>query len=288
LADYVIEHHYPHLQDASDRYFSFFREVVQRTAELVAKWQAVGFAHGVLNTDNMSILGLTIDYGPFGFLDDYNAGLICNHSDRGGRYAFHRQPNIANWNLHALGEALLPLITDDEAKEALASYEPTLVAHYTELVRAKLGFTEWREGDGALLSGILELLQANHIDYTAFFRGLGAMLSTETDSHTYLSDLFSDRSAFDGWVYKYRQRLQSEGSKDVERRALMDRVNPKFVLRNHLAHTAITMATEKRDYSEIDKLRRLLRNPFEDQPGMEHYASAPPNWSKDLVVGCSS
>ena len=118
LADYVIEHHFPHLQGTSDQYFSFFREVVQRTAHLVAKWQAVGFAHGVLNTDNMSILGLTLDYGPFGFLDDYDAGLICNHSDRGGRYAFHRQPNIANWNLHALGEALLPLISEDEVKEA--------------------------------------------------------------------------------------------------------------------------------------------------------------------------
>ncbi len=111
LADYVIENHFSHLQGASDGYFSFFREVVQKTAELVAKWQAVGFAHGVLNTDNMSILGLTLDYGPFGFLDDYDAGLICNHSDRGGRYAFHRQPNIANWNLHALGEALLSLIS---------------------------------------------------------------------------------------------------------------------------------------------------------------------------------
>ena len=288
LADYVIEHHFPHLQGASDGYFNFFREVVQRTAELVAKWQAVGFAHGVLNTDNMSILGLTLDYGPFGFLDDYDAGLICNHSDRGGRYAFHRQPNIANWNLHALGEALLSLISEDEVKEALASYEPALVAHYTDLVRAKLGLTEWREEDGALLSGILEIMQANHVDYTTFFRGLGALPSAGPDSNSQLSELFTDRLEFDAWADKYRRRLRSEASKDPERRALMDRVNPRYVLRNHLAHTAISMATEKRDYSEIDKLRKLLRNPYEDQPGMEHYAAAPPDWSKSLVVGCSS
>jgi serine/tyrosine/threonine adenylyltransferase len=288
LADYVIDNHFPHLQGASDRYFSFFREVVLRTAELVAKWQAAGFAHGVLNTDNMSILGLTLDYGPFGFLDDYDAGLICNHSDRGGRYAFHRQPNIANWNLHALGEALLSLISEDEAKEALACYEPMLVAHYTQLVRAKLGLAEWREEDGALLSGILEILQENHIDYTTFFRRLGALSSAEADSNSGLGELFTDRSAFDAWVEKYRRRLRSEGSEDPVRRALMDRVNPRFVLRNHLAHTAITMATEKRDYSEIEKLRRLLRNPYQDEPGMEHYAAAPPDWSKNLVVGCSS
>jgi uncharacterized protein YdiU (UPF0061 family) len=288
LTDYVIEHHFHELQGASDRYLSFFRQVVRRTAELIAKWQAVGFAHGVLNTDNMSILGLTLDYGPFGFLDDYNAGLICNHSDRGGRYAFHRQPNIANWNLHALGEALLPLISEDEVKEALASYEPILVAHYRELARAKFGFTEWREEDGDLLSGILEILQANHVDYTTFFRGLGTLPSAKADSNSTLRDLFIDRSAFDAWADKYRQRLRSEASKDPERRALMDRVNPKFVLRNHLAHTAITMATEMRDYSEVDKLLRLLKNPYDEQPGMEHYAAGPPDGSKNLVVGCSS
>ena len=162
------------------------------------------------------------------------------------------------------------------------------MAHYTQLVRAKLGLTEWREEDGALLSGILEILQVNHVDYTAFFRRLGAFSSAGTDSNSHLSELFSDRSAFDAWADAYRRRLRSEARKDLERRALMDRVNPRFVLRNHLAHTAIIMATEKRDYSEIDKLRRLLRNPYEDQPGMEHYAAAPPDWSKNLVVGCSS
>jgi uncharacterized protein YdiU (UPF0061 family) len=288
LADYVIEHHFHDMQGASDRYHSFFCEVVRRTAELIAKWQAVGFAHGVLNTDNMSILGLTLDYGPFGFLDDYDAGLICNHSDRGGRYAFHRQPNIANWNLHALGEALLSLVSEDEIKDALALYEPTLVAHYRELARRKLGLTEWREEDGDLLSGILEILQANHVDYTTFFRGLGGLSSAKADSNSTLRDLFIDRLAFDAWADKYRQRLRSEASKDRERRPLMDRVNPKFILRNHLAHTAITMATEMRDYSEVDKLRKLLENPYDDQPGMEQYAAGPPDWSKNLVVGCSS
>ena len=142
--------------------------------------------------------------------------------------------------------------------------------------------------DGALLSGILELMQASHVDYTTFFRGLGALSSSEAGGNAQLDDLFIDRPAFEAWADKYRRRLRSEASNDLERRAIMDRVNPRFVLRNHLAHSAITMATEKRDYSEIDKLRRLLRNPYEDQPGMEHYAAAPPDWSKNLVVGCSS
>ncbi len=162
------------------------------------------------------------------------------------------------------------------------------MAHYRELVLAKLGLTEWREEDGELLSGILEILQANHVDYTTFFRRLGALPSAGADSNSRLGELFTDRSAFDAWAVNYRRRLQSEASKDQERQALMDKVNPMFILRNHLAHTAITLATEKRDYSEIEKLLRLLRNPYQDAPGMEHYAAAPPDWSKNLVVGCSS
>ena len=288
LAEYVIDQHFPHLQGAADRYRRFLREVVERTARLMAKWQATGFAHGVLNTDNMSILGLTLDYGPFGFLDDYNAALICNHSDRGGRYAFHRQPNIGSWNLHALAEALLPLMTEEEAKEALAAYEPALVAHYRELMQSKLGLAEWRSEDGDLVSGLLEIMQANHVDYTNFFRGLGGVTSASDGRKGLLRDLFLDRPAFDDWAGRYRQRLLSEGSKDAERSTRMNKTNPRFVLRNYLAQTAITLATEKRDFSEIDRLLALLRRPYDDHPGMERYSEAPPDWSKHLVVSCSS
>jgi protein adenylyltransferase len=236
----------------------------------------------------MSVLGVTLDYGPFGFLNDYDAGFICNHSDRGGRYAFHRQPNIAHWNLHALAEALLPLITEDEAKEALAAYEPALVAHYRELMRAKLGLTEWMPEDGDLIIGLLEMMQANHVDYTNFFRLLGSFDSATDLDDTALRDLTLSRADFDAWAAQYRRRLQAEGSHDAERRGRMNHINPKFVLRNYLAQTAITLATEKRDFSEIARLLALLQDPFNEHPGMERYAAPPPDSGEHLVVSCSS
>ena len=288
LADYVIAGHFPHLADAGDRYARFLTEVVVRTAHLMAKWQAVGFAHGVMNTDNMSILGVTLDYGPFGFLDDYNPGFICNHSDHGGRYAFHRQPDIGLWNLHALAQALLPLMTEEQAREALAAYEPALVAHYTDLMRQKLGIEEWRPEDGELLTGLLAIMQANQVDYTNAFRALGDVQSDPASASELLRDLFLDRTAFDAWAVRYRERLRSEGSRDAERKQRMARVNPKYVLRNYLVQVAIAQATEKRDFAEIDRLLDLLRDPFAERPDMEQYAAPPPDWGRRIVVSCSS
>ena len=288
LADYVIAGHFPHLAGAGDRYARFLTEVVVRTAHLMAKWQAVGFAHGVMNTDNMSILGVTLDYGPFGFLDGYNPGFICNHSDHGGRYAFHRQPDIGLWNLHALAQALLPLMTEEQAREALAAYEPALVAHYTDLMRQKLGLEEWRLEDGDLLTGLLELMQANQVDYTNAFRALGGVQSDPASASESLRDLFLDRTAFDAWAVRYRERLRSEGSRDAERKQRMARVNPKYVLRNYLVQVAIVQATEKRDFAEIDRLLDLLRDPFAERPDMEQYAAPPPDWGRRIVVSCSS
>jgi uncharacterized protein YdiU (UPF0061 family) len=288
LADYVLAEHFPHLADTGDRYPRFLGEVVVRTACLMAKWQAVGFAHGVMNTDNMSILGATLDYGPFGFLDDYNPGFICNHSDHGGRYAFHRQPDIGHWNLHALAQALLPLMTEDQAKEALASYEPALVAHYKDLMKQKFGFEEWRPEDGDLLTGLLEIMQADRADYTNVFRALSGVQSDPSKGNESLRDLFLDRAALDAWAARYRERLRSEGSRDAERKQRMNRVNPKYVLRNYLVQIAITQATEKRDFTEIDRLLDLLRDPFAERPDMEKYAALPPDWGKRLVVSCSS
>jgi len=254
----------------------------------MAKWQAVGFAHGVMNTDNMSILGVTLDYGPFGFLDGYNPGFICNHSDHGGRYAFHRQPDIGLWNLHALAQALLPLMTEEQAREALAAYEPALVAHYTDLMRQKLGLEEWRPEDGDLLTGLLELMQANQADYTNAFRALGGVQSDPASASESLRDLFLDRTAFDAWAVRYRERLRSEGSRDAERKQRMARVNPKYVLRNYLVQVAIAQATEKRGFAEIDRLLDLLRDPFAERPDMEQYAAPPPDWGRRIVVSCSS
>ena len=288
LADYVIAEQFPHLAGAGDRYPRFLAEVVVRTANLMAKWQAVGFAHGVMNTDNMSIVGVTLDYGPFGFLDDYDPGFICNHSDHGGRYAFHRQPDIGHWNLHALAQALLPLMTEDQAREALAVYEPALVAHYTDLMRQKLGLEEWRPEDGDLLTGLLEIMQADHADYTRAFRSLGGFQSDPSSANESLRDLFLDRTAFDAWAVCYRERLRSEGSRDAERKQRMARVNPKYVLRNYLVQVAIAQATEKRDFAEVNRLLDLLRDPFAEQPDMEQYAAPPPDWGRRIVVSCSS
>lgn len=282
LADYVIAQDFTHLVGMPDRYRRLLEDVVVRTAHLIAQWQAVGFAHGVMNTDNMSVLGLTLDYGPFGFIDAYDAGFIPNHSDRGGRYAFHRQPTIAHWNLHAFAESLLPLIPEDEARAALALYEPSLVARYRELMRSKLGLSAWLPEDSDLLTDLLAILQAEQVDYTNFFRAL----SNVESSHD--QDVLGSSAAFHAWTTRYRRRLRIEHSHDVERRQRMNQVNPKFILRNYLAQTAIRLATEKKDFSEIERLRKVLQRPYDDQPDMECYAAAPPDWGRHLVVSCSS
>lgn len=287
LTDYVIEQQYPHLQDAADKYARFFSEVMERTARLIARWQAVGWAHGVMNTDNMSILGLTLDYGPFGFMDEYDAGFICNHSDHNGRYAFNQQPYIGLWNLSCLAQALLPLVEKEALKAALESYQPLFDREYLRLMRAKLGLQEERTEDDGLIRDLLGLLQESHADYTILFRELGSFSSAAGAANDRLREHFLNREPFDDWTTRYRDRLCSEDSRDDERRERMNRVNPKYVLRNYLAQGAIGKA-QRKDFSEIDRLLTLLRTPFDDQPGMEAYAAPPPNWGKHLAVSCSS
>ncbi len=312
LADYVIEHHFPHLlsrpdkMDKTDQYVGFFQEVVTLTARLIAKWQAVGWAHGVMNTDNMSIHGITLDYGPFGFMDEYDPGFICNHSDHHGRYAFDRQPYIGLWNLSCLAEALLPLASKEPLKAALDTYESTLNRDYTALMCEKLGLHQQKAEDGTLVTDLLSLMQRSRADYTNVFRALGSCVTrthsaTEREGKTeggpggeaprctneYLRDMFVDREAFDAWTARYRDRLLSEGSRDDERLVRMSRVNPNYVLRNYLAQHAIEKA-QQRDYSEINRLLDLLRDPYTDRPDMEPYAAAPPDSGKHLIVSCSS
>ena len=289
LADYCILHHFPELAHAGkDKYQLFLREVVVRTARLIAKWQSIGFAHGVMNTDNMSILGITLDYGPFGFMDDYHADFICNHSDYGGRYAFDQQPGIGLWNLVCLAKALLPLLSKEEATAALDEYQPTFGEHYGELMHAKLGLQKHLPETAALIQQLLEILEANRVDYTNFFRALSSFTVQPENNNELLRDKFIDLAAFDSWAARYRERLLAEQSIDHERKGRMDQVNPKYVLRNYLAETAIRQAVDERDYSEIDRLLELLQKPYAEQPLMERYAAAPPTWSKQVVVSCSS
>lgn len=287
LADYVIEQHFPHLRDVEERYVRFFTEVVERTVTLIAQWQAVGWAHGVMNTDNMSILGLTLDYGPYGFMDDYDAGFICNHSDHNGRYAFNQQPYIGLWNLSCLAQALLPLAEKEALKAGLDTYQPLFEREYLRRMRAKFGLAEERAEDDGLVRDFLGLLQGSHADYTIVLRELSAFSTADSALNEKLREHFLNRDRFNDWAVRYRDRLRSEHSRDDERRDRMSRVNPRYVLRNYFAQTAIEKAQDK-DFSEINRLFTLLQDPFAEQPGMNTYALPPPNWGKHIAVSCSS
>ncbi|MFL6207271.1 MAG: protein adenylyltransferase SelO [Pyrinomonadaceae bacterium] len=288
LADYVVTQHFPELTAAPDKYQKFFAEVVARTARLIAQWQAVGFAHGVMNTDNMSIIGLTLDYGPFGFLDEFDFGFVCNHSDYAGRYAFNQQPAVALWNLSCLAQALSSLITRAQAVAALDTFQPAFAAHYGTLMRRKLGLLDAHAADADLLLQLLDILAASAVDYTNFFRRLSDFDPAPAMRNEALRDLFVEPAAFDEWAASYRARLLLEPGGATERKQQMDAVNPKYVLRNYLAQQVIDAAVERRDYAELERLLACLRRPFDEQPEMAAYAAPPPDWGKRLIVSCSS
>ncbi len=288
LADYTIDRYYPECRDTHDfggnAYAALLQCVSERTARLMAQWQAVGFCHGVMNTDNMSILGLTIDYGPFQFLDAFVPGHVCNHSDSQGRYAYNRQPNVAYWNLFCLAQALLPLIGDQElAKDALESYKTVFPESFMARMRAKLGLASVREGDGELIDGVLMLLAQNGVDYTIFWRRLSH--AVQQNDFEPVRDLFADRSAFDGWLLSYSELPALENKALAAN--LMLKANPKFVLRNHLGEQAIR-AAKLGDFSELQTLQRLLEHPFDEHPGHDAYAAFPPDWASSIEISCSS
>ena len=285
LADFVIARHWPQLKDHDDGYLPWFIDVVERTARLIAHWQTVGFAHGVMNTDNMSILGITIDYGPYAFLDDYKPDFICNHSDHQGRYAFDNQPAVALWNLHRLAQALSGLMTTEQLQQALAAYEPALMRAYGEQMRAKLGFFTQSTQDNDLLTGLLSLMAQEGRDYTRTFRLLSQTEQQQAQSP--LRDEFIDRGAFDAWYRQYRQRLQQEQVSDSERQQAMKAANPKLILRNYLAQQAIESA-EQDDVSKLARLHQALLTPFADVAEYDDLAALPPDWGKHLEISCSS
>ncbi|MBP1202212.1 uncharacterized protein YdiU (UPF0061 family) [Duganella sp. 1411] len=291
LADYVIERFYPELRAEDNPYVGLLREVTRRTAHMIAHWQAVGFMHGVMNTDNMSILGLTLDYGPFGFMEAFDPDHICNHTDQQGRYSYTNQPQVGHWNCYALGQALLPLIGEVEAAQAaLDVYQPAFAAKLDELLHAKLGLTpleQHADADRALFDAMFALMQANGVDFTLFFRRLGGLRAADAGGDEPLRDLFIDRPAFDAWAGQYRARLQAQASDDTARQLAMNKINPKYVLRNYLAQVAIEKAQNK-DFSEVERLLAVLRRPYDEQPEHDHYAALPPDWASHLEVSCSS
>lgn len=273
LADYVIAEYFPHR--AGD-YAGWFGDVVERTAQMVAGWQAVGFAHGVMNTDNMSILGLTLDYGPYGFMDAYDPQFVCNHSDEQGRYSFINQPVIAHWNLRALALALSDLIPTDELLRKLTGYEEHFGAKYRTLMRAKLGLVREEEEDDRLIGQLLTLMARARADYTLSFRNL-----TGKDKD-WLALFGEEADRAKDWLVRYRERTESEGL------AGMDQVNPLYVLRNWVAETAIRAVEDSNDIAALDRIFRILQSPFEKHDGDEAFAAPPPLDMCHLEVSCSS
>lgn len=290
LCDHVIEQHYPHLTNHENPYADFFAITLNKTAKLMAQWQSIGFAHGVMNTDNMSILAETFDYGPFAFLDDYDPNFICNHSDHQGRYAFNQQPNIANWNLSVLAQALLPLVDKSHLIDQLDQYPRIFEQHYLTLMSKKLGLLQNNKSAKAIIEQTITLLANNKLDFTFFFRQLGNL--HQPDVKTQLRNMCLDIAEFDNWVGQYQHALLEDGQADdtasnEQRARSMMQVNPKFILRNYLAQNAIT-AAEQGDYTLVNTLYNILAHPFDEQPEHEKYAQLPPQWGKELSISCSS
>ncbi len=294
LADYVIDTFRPECRLEAQPYEALLRDVARRTGELMAQWMAVGFMHGVMNTDNMSILGLTLDYGPFGFMEAFDAGHVCNHSDHQGRYSYRNQPQVAQWNLYCLADALSPLIGSPNAAQAAVDevYGEVFGASFERLMCAKLGFHQALPDDERFIGELFDFLQQHRPDFTLFFRALSALPAavdrnnlTKTDAP--LRDLFVDRRACDAWLLTWRARLAQTPWLDEERQAVMRATNPKYVLRNWLAEQAIRQAKNK-DFSELNRLQECLSNPFDEQPEYEAYAALPPDWANGLVLSCSS
>ena len=296
LADHVIDRCRPELRESGQPYAALLGDVARRTGEMVAHWQAVGFMHGVMNTDNMSILGLTLDYGPFGFMEAFDAGHICNHSDHTGRYSYRAQPRVAHWNLYALGDALMPLVGAPQAVREIIDghFIPALETTFLRLMRAKLGLRIAADGDAEFIDQTFGLLQANRPDYTTFFRALSHLPGrVETASaerpriDAPVREQFADRARCDAWLVQWRARLAQEGSVDADRQAAMRLANPKYVLRNWVAESAIRRAREG-DFGGVAEVLDCLRRPFEEQPEYERYAAPPPDWAAGLAVSCSS
>ena len=280
LADYVIARHYPQAAETDRPYRTLLDQVIERQADLIARWLLVGFIHGVMNTDNMSIAGETIDYGPCAFMDAYDAATVFSSIDHYGRYAYGNQPRIAQWNLTRLAEALLPLLSDDEdkavaeAQEALDAFAARFETAFYAGLRKKLGLFTERDGDVALARDLLEAMAENQADFTLTFRRLSdAAAGPEGDEA--VRRLFANPSAYDGWAARWRERLMDEPQDGAIRQAAMRAVNPAYIPRNHRVEAVIEAAVERGDFTLFDELLTVLSKPYEDQPAFAHYADPP-------------
>ncbi|WP_299588355.1 protein adenylyltransferase SelO [uncultured Microbulbifer sp.] len=276
-----------HGLSAGEQAEAMLRFTTQRSAELVAGWQAEGFAHGVLNTDNMSIIGDTFDYGPYAFLDDYDPSFICNHSDHTGRYAFEQQPGVVLWNLNALAHALSGFVSVEALRDCLEQFQPQVSHAYAERMRAKLGLAVEEEGDQALCAELLQLLQQSEADYARFFRALAHYRGERPAQALRECIATAQQDALEHWLEHYDRRLAREHSDSRARNRTMLATNPKYILRNYLAQRVIE-AAEGGDYQPLRTLRQLLQTPFDEHPQHETWACAPPESGKRIPLSCSS
>lgn len=284
LTDYAISESYPHLENDEDRYFKFFCEVVERTAKLIAQWQGMGFCHGVMNTDNMSIAGLTIDYGPYAMLDDFNYGFVCNKTDKAGRYSYGDQPNISYWNLTMLSKALTPIIDKDKMQKKLDDYGNFLYPDaYIEVMRKKLGLEMQLDEDVELITDLVGTLQDAYVDYTNFFRAL----SHYDGDRMPLFDIAMNPVPIDSWLNLYDARLSKETRTKIQRQKAMLKTNPKYVLKNYMLQEAIELA-QKGDFSMVETLLYIAAHPFDELPEFEHFAQETPEEHKNICLSCSS
>jgi uncharacterized protein YdiU (UPF0061 family) len=296
LADYVIDRFYPESGTGADRYARFFESVVKRTARLMADWQSVGFMHGVMNTDNFSILGLTLDYGPYGFMEGYEPGHICNHTDHSGRYAFDQQPGIGLWNCYALGNALAGIVEPAQLETSISAYVPALRETFTGRTRAKLGLEGAEPEDEQLGQDLRAAMAGAKSDFTRTFRML-ADIRTESEAagdgglaraHRESLHLALGGSAdAAAWIDRYERRLEREARPAAGRATAMNAVNPRIVLRNHLAQEAIA-ASENGDDEPVRRLLAALRRPYDDAPEVAAYDRPAPAGRPPIVVSCSS
>jgi serine/tyrosine/threonine adenylyltransferase len=277
LTDHALARHDPDAVGAENPARALFGRVVARQADLVARWMLVGFIHGVMNTDNTSISGETIDYGPCAFMDAFDPATVFSAIDSFGRYAYGNQPRIMQWNLARLAEALLPLLDDEQdravawAQEALGAFAPAFQAAWLGGLRRKLGLTTEREGDAALIQGLLDAMKAGGVDFTLAFRRLA---DAATEDPASARALFADPAAFDAWEPAWRARLAEEepAVAPAERQAAMRAASPAYIPRNHLVEEALSAAIERQDLGPFEALRAVLAHPFEERPGLERYA----------------
>ncbi|HEX8558856.1 MAG TPA: YdiU family protein [Pyrinomonadaceae bacterium] len=293
LADHVIARHYPDAARAERPYRALLEAVLRAQAGLIARWVLIGFIHGVMNTDNMSVAGETIDYGPCAFMDAYDPEAVFSAIDRHGRYAYLRQPAIGGWNLTRFAECLLPLLSDDtdaavaEAEEALDAYAPAFEGAYLAGLRRKLGLLTEREGDLELGRELLRAMGENGADFTLTFRRLCEAASVEGDASGVRS-LFADPSAFDEWAPRWRRRLGEEPADAATRRAAMLAVNPEYIPRNHQVEAVIRAATDEDDFAPFHELVDVLSNPFEARPAFARYAEPPAEHERVLQTFCGT